>query len=81
MSGNVAEWCSDWYAADYYAAGTGENPTGPPRGTERVVRGGSWLSPEAYRADHYVATRSKYSPDTTSDHIGFRAVRDTGSRR
>ena len=81
MSGNVAEWCSDWYAADYYAAGSGENPTGPPRGTERVVRGGSWLSPEAYRADHYVATRSKYSPDTTSDHVGFRAVRGMGSHR
>ena len=75
MSGNVAEWCSDWYAADYYAASPAENPAGPSQGTERVVRGGSWLSPEAYRADHHCGTRSKRPPDTTTDHLGFRAAR------
>ncbi|MDZ7619881.1 MAG: formylglycine-generating enzyme family protein [Patescibacteria group bacterium] len=81
MSGNVAEWCSDWYAADYYSASSAEDPPGPSRGTERVVRGGSWLSPEAYRADHYVATRSKHLPDTTSDHLGFRTVREVDRHR
>ncbi len=81
MTGNVAEWCSDWYAADDYAGSPSENPTGPPQGAERVVRGGSWLSPEQYRADHHVAARSYYPPETTADHIGFRAVRALADRR
>jgi len=76
--GNVAEWCADWYASDYYSASPAGDPPGPADGTERVVRGGSWLSPEAFRADHHVYARSKHPPETTTGHLGFRSVREVG---
>ncbi|MCK4375519.1 MAG: formylglycine-generating enzyme family protein, partial [Candidatus Brocadiae bacterium] len=44
LHGNVAEWCNDLYSEDYYVASVGENPTGPPSGDERVLRGGNWRS-------------------------------------
>ena len=42
MSGNVYEWCSDWYAKDYYSVSPDANPQGPSSGSYRVIRGGSW---------------------------------------
>ncbi|MFH0992112.1 MAG: SUMF1/EgtB/PvdO family nonheme iron enzyme [bacterium] len=44
MSGNVWEWCADWYDATYYSNSPEMNPTGPTSGTLRVLRGGSWGS-------------------------------------
>src|SRR5262249_22262774 len=42
--GNVAEWCSDWYAPDYYSKSPADDPRGPDTGTWRVHRGGSFAS-------------------------------------
>ena len=45
MAGNVAEWVQDWYDPNYYPSGPLTNPTGPPRGAIKSMRGGSWLKP------------------------------------
>ncbi|MGH7598764.1 MAG: SUMF1/EgtB/PvdO family nonheme iron enzyme [bacterium] len=42
MTGNVWEWCSDWFDENYYQKQEWDRPAGPPRGTEKAIRGGSW---------------------------------------
>ena len=43
MHGNVDEWCTDWYDANYYVNSPATDPTGPSSGSQRVLRGGSWF--------------------------------------
>jgi len=72
MSGNVKEWCSDWYYTNYYGDSPEKNPQGPSSGTLRVIRGGSWVS-DGYTCR--VTYRSSYNPDSHYNFIGFRCVK------
>jgi formylglycine-generating enzyme required for sulfatase activity len=73
MSGNVEEWCSDWYATSYGSRDTVANPQGPIGGKSRVVRGGSYAS-EANET--MITRRAAYLPETKAMSLGFRLVED-----
>jgi len=71
MAGNVWQWCADWYRYEYTAAAV-VDPTGPDKGTRRVLRGGSWINGNTY--DFRTASRHV---DYLSDYnvlIGFRCA-------
>jgi formylglycine-generating enzyme required for sulfatase activity len=71
LAGNVWEWTADWYGSKYYAASPESNPTGPDSGTQKVLRGGSWLySAEGLRGSYRYAK----APTFFNYEIGFRCA-------
>lgn len=70
MSGNAAEWCLDWYGKSYTSSQS-NNPEGPYSGSERVVRGGSFVSADS---ECRTTARDHIPPERRADYIGFRIV-------
>ncbi len=72
MTGNVWEWCSDWYDENYYATSISNNPTGAAMGERRVLRGGSWHSSTDVNR---VYNRLSLLPSDSDLYFGFRIAR------
>ena len=75
MSGNVWEWCQDWFAKEYYdeccKRNIVKNPRGPDSGTDFVLRGGSWIDVSVYCHSVF---RRHFPPEFHDGNFGFRLV-------
>lgn len=76
VTGNVWEWCMDWFSVSEHLHGSLINPMGPPRGETKVMRGGSYLCHHSYCNRYRVSARTSNTPDSTTGNIGFRCVAD-----
>ncbi len=72
MSGNLLEWCQDFFDANYYQDLESENPRGPEKGSLKSVRGGAWCFPSKNMKTYY---RGSAKPSARNNFIGFRVAR------
>src|SRR5699024_4031856 len=76
MSGNVWEWCMDFFAISDESTTARINPQGPETGESKIIKGGSYLCHDSYCNRYRVAARSSNTPDSSTGNMGFRCVRD-----
>jgi sulfatase modifying factor 1 len=76
ITGNVWEWCADWFSRDYHLYAARQNPQGPGAGAAKAMRGGSYLCHASYCNRYRVAARTSNTPDSATTNIGFRCARD-----
>ncbi|GGB32964.1 hypothetical protein GCM10011409_08000 [Lentibacillus populi] len=75
VSGNVWEWCSDWFSINREEGGR-LNPQGPDTGSTKVIKGGSYLCHQSYCNRYRVAARSFNTIDSSTGNMGFRCAVD-----
>ncbi|CAK6955680.1 formylglycine-generating enzyme [Scomber scombrus] len=73
MVGNAWEWTSDWWTV-HHTTEQQDNPKGPPSGTDKVKKGGSYMCHKSYCYRYRCAARSQNSPDSSASNLGFRCV-------